>query len=106
MTREPSRLLDDALRRSGLSARDLARRTGVAESRISDYRAGRHDPGASRLLELLAATGADVRLGANFDRNGLILGELFDLADALAAGGSVTRDERIPSFRELVPGRD
>ena len=104
MAKAPGRLLDDALRCSGLSARDLAGRTGVAEGRISDYRAGRHDPGASRLLELLKAAGMEVRLGANFDRNGLILGELFDLADALAAGGFATRDERIPSFSELTRG--
>jgi transcriptional regulator with XRE-family HTH domain len=99
---EPAGILDEALRLEGLSARDLSRLTGIAESRISDYRNGRHDPGAARLMELLEAAGLEIRLAPNLDRNGLILGELLDLADALAAGTSVAREARIPSFAELT----
>lgn len=102
VNRGVSDILDEALRRGGVSARELSRRTGVNEGRISDYRNGRHDPGATRLLELLLAAGYEVGLKVNLDRNGLILGELLDLADALSIGAEADRQERLPSFAELV----
>jgi transcriptional regulator with XRE-family HTH domain len=92
-----SEILDEALRRSGLTARELSRRTGIAEGRISDYRSGRHEPGAARLIQLVEATGLGVQLRPVLDRNGLVLGELFDLADSLAVGSPATHEERIPS---------
>ena len=49
-----------ARRESGLRVRDLARRSGVAESRISDYEHGRHQPSVAMLQRLLDATGHDL----------------------------------------------
>ena len=102
MSRTPADLLDEGLRLTGMSASELSRRSGVAESRISDYRSGRHDPAAGRLIELLEVAGVNLSLRANFDRNGLILGELLDLGDALAIGTVASRPARIPSFAELT----
>ncbi len=103
------------MRRSGLSARQLAVRAGVSEGRISDYLHGRHDPGVRRLLALLAAADhtlavmpvADALDRTNaFDRNGLVLPELLDLADALAVGApSIPPRPAPPRFGDLVaPG--
>ena len=102
MSRTPADLLNEGLRLRGMSPSELSRRSGVAESRISDYRSGRHDPAAGRLIELLEAAGLSLSLRANFDRNGLILGELLDLGDALAIGTVASRPARIPSFAELT----
>ena len=99
-------LLRAALRRSGLSARELSARTGVSEGRISDYLHGRHDPGVRRLLVLLEAAGhtlAVVPAAKAFDRNGLVLPELLDLAEALAVGArSGSPRPAPPRFRDLV----
>ncbi len=101
-------LLREALKRSGMTARALALRTGVGEGRMSDYLSGRHVPGSDRLLAMVAATGQRLCLEAvpNFDRNGLVLPELLDLADAVAVDrGRPRREDRLPLFGELVAGR-
>lgn len=106
MRRTPAGLLDEGLRLKGISGSELSRRSGVAESRISDYRSGRHDPAAGRLIELLEAAGLDLSVRANFDRNGLILAELFELSDALSVGTVASRPARLPSFAELTQRHD
>lgn len=98
----PATLLREALSRSGLSARELARRTGVTEGRISDYLSGRHDPGANRFIQLVRAADFGLRLEPNRDRNGVVLAELLDLGDALAVGGEAPKPERLSSFSELL----
>lgn len=95
-------LFREALARSGLTARELSRRTGVTEGRISDYLSGRHEPGANRFIQLLRAAGYRIHLEASRDRNGLALAELLDLGDALAVGGETPKPERLPSFSDLL----
>lgn len=55
-------LLRSARAAAGLSQRDLARRSGVAQPLISAVENGRRQPGADLLLRLLRATGHDLRL--------------------------------------------
>lgn len=99
-------LLRTSLRESGLTARQLAARTGISEGRISDYLSGRHTPGSAQLQRMLAATGHGLRVVRDLDANGLILPELLDLSDAVAVDrGRPGRAEKLPLFRELVaPG--
>ncbi|MGH9056030.1 MAG: helix-turn-helix domain-containing protein [Acidimicrobiales bacterium] len=97
-------LLKEALRRSGMTARELSVRTGVAEGRISDYLKGRHDPGLTRALHLVESTGFTFALVPDRDRNGIVLAELLDLADALAVGTPRTRRGSPPRFADLLGG--
>jgi len=99
--KEASALLGSALDRAGLNARELSRRSGVAEGRISDYLSGRHDPGVARLSVLLAACGYELRLVPRRDHNGLVLAEL--LARAESAGKARTAQPEPPTWAELVP---
>lgn len=55
-------LLRSARAAAGLSQRDLARRTGVAQPLISAVENGRRQPGADLLLRLLRATGHEIWL--------------------------------------------
>lgn len=57
-----AQLLSTARRRRGLSQRELARRSGVAQPLISAIETGRRQPGADLLLGLLRATGYDLEL--------------------------------------------
>ena len=102
MAQSPVDLLREALARSGLSARQVARKSGVTESRLSDYLSGRHDPSATRLIYLLKNAGQQLQLQRDFDQNGLVLPELLDLADALSVGRSSTKPAFLPTFNELV----
>lgn len=96
-------LLRTSLRESGLTARQLAARTGISEGRISDYLSGRHTPGSAQLQRMLAATGHRLEVARDLDANGLVLPELLDLADAIAADhGRPPRDGRLPLFNDLV----
>lgn len=52
-----SALLRTARERSGLSQTELARRTGVAQSVVSAYEAGKRQPALTTLSKLIAATG-------------------------------------------------
>lgn len=102
MQQGASSILREALSHSGMTARELSRRTGVTEGRISNYLSGKHEPGADRLIDLVAATGHEVSLRRDLDRNGLVLGELMDLADALCVDGETRRADRLPTFKELI----
>jgi uncharacterized protein len=57
MTSSPGAVLRDARTRARLSQADVARRSGVAQSVISAYEAGRREPGVQTLARLVAATG-------------------------------------------------
>lgn len=68
-------LLRDARTRAGLTQRELARRTGVAQPTIARIEAGVADPRVGTLERLLAACGrslqATVRPGTGVDRSQL-----------------------------------
>lgn len=107
----------DTLRRArteaGLSARELSRRSGVAESRISDYEHGRHQPSVAMLQRLLDATGHEllalprVRV-IDPERNGRVFADVLSLVDAIPFGdlrkqSRGTRPEP-PRWSDLVGG--
>ena len=52
----------DARRRSGLSARELARRAGTSHATLLAYEAGRVDPGTKVAGRILGAAGFQSRL--------------------------------------------
>ncbi|HET6910978.1 MAG TPA: helix-turn-helix transcriptional regulator, partial [Mycobacteriales bacterium] len=54
---EPGTLLRTARERAGLSQSELARRSGVAQSVVSAYEAGKRQPALPTLSKLIAATG-------------------------------------------------
>ncbi len=96
-------LLRNALQHSGLSAREVARRSGISEGRLSDYVHGRHVPGSAQLLRILSATGFRVGLTPDLDHNGVLLAELLDLADAVMVDTDRPVDTtELPRFRDLV----
>ena len=103
-------LLQQALRRSGMTAREAALRSGISEGRISDYISGRHDPSVGQLFRVLRAMNCTievVRVEPACDDNGLELERLLDLADAISVGAAERKfDDRLPSFLELVRGVD
>lgn len=99
---ESASLLREALDRSGTTARRLAELAGVHEGRISDYLHARHVPGGDQLLRLVRALGFDLRLAPDLSRNGIVLAELLDLADALAVGSSGPPPAPLPRFRDLI----
>jgi len=104
--RDAPALLGSALDRAGINARELSRRSGVAEGRISDYLSGRHDPGVVRLAGLLAACGYELRLTPRRDGNGLVLTERLDEAEAAGpARGAEPAPPEPPTWAELVPAR-
>ena len=106
---EAAEILRAARRAAGLNVRQLARASGVAESRISDYEHGRHQPSAAMLDRLLRATGRE--LGARplspIDpaRNGAVLADVLSLADAVPSPAALGRQGRPPPprWRDLVP---
>ncbi|MHB1446057.1 MAG: helix-turn-helix domain-containing protein [Acidimicrobiales bacterium] len=100
--KEAPALLSSALDRAGLNARELSRRSGVAEGRISDYLSGRHDPGVARLAVLLTACGYELRLAPRRDGNGMVLAELLAGAESRSAGAGPPPPEP-PTWAELVP---
>jgi transcriptional regulator with XRE-family HTH domain len=51
----------DAVKRSGLSQRDVARKMGVTDNTISAYVTGFRRPSAGNLFRLARALGVDVR---------------------------------------------
>lgn len=59
---ESANLLRRARDQAGLTQRDLARRSGVAQPLISAYEKGRRQPGADMFLRLLRASGHEVAL--------------------------------------------
>ena len=56
-------LLHEARVRAGLTQSDLARRTGVAQSVVSEYEAGKREPAIPTLAKLIAGTGYQLTLG-------------------------------------------
>lgn len=82
-----SDILRAARRESGLRLRDLAGRTGVAESRISDYEHGRHQPSVAMLQRLLDATGHELvavrRPAIDVERNAKGFADLLTFVDAV-----------------------
>lgn len=52
-----SKRLNLALSKSGMSAAELSRKTGLSESIIASYRAGRYAPKQSRLYTIAQALG-------------------------------------------------
>ena len=64
---EPSTLLRTARERAGLSQSELARRSGVAQSVVSAYEAGKRQPALLTLSKLIAATGHT--LAINLERS-------------------------------------
>jgi transcriptional regulator with XRE-family HTH domain len=90
--------------------RELARRTGGAESRISDYEHGRHPPSAARLQQLLDGTGHELvavrRPLVDRARNGRIFADLSSFVDAMPLADlrrtGRTADAAPPTFAELT----
>lgn len=64
-------MLRETRRRSGISQRELARRSGVAYSVISAIETGQRDPSVGLLERLLAALGKELRVAAERDAEGL-----------------------------------
>ena len=56
-------LLHEARVRAGLTQSDLARRTGIAQSVVSEYEAGKREPAIPTLAKLIAGTGYQLTLG-------------------------------------------
>jgi predicted nucleotidyltransferase/DNA-binding XRE family transcriptional regulator len=56
-------LLHEARVRAGLTQSDLARLTGVAQSVVSEYEAGKREPAIPTLARLIAGTGHELTLG-------------------------------------------
>jgi transcriptional regulator with XRE-family HTH domain len=102
-------LLRTAMDRAGMSARQLAAKSGVSEGRVSDYLHARHTPGAAQLLRLLAATGHSLEVVPDLDANGLVLPEVLELGQALGVTRPASRADparsQLPSFSELVASR-
>ena len=103
-------LLRESRRRAGLTLRQVSRVSGVAESRISDYEHGRHEPSVAMLQRLLDATGhrlvAVARPRPDLQRNARVFADLLSLVDAIPfaamqeARGRVRPDP--PTWAELV----
>lgn len=59
-----SEVLRDARKRSGMSQLEVARRSGIAQSVISDYERGKREPGADTYAQLLEILGFTLELRA------------------------------------------
>lgn len=55
-------VLRNARKRSGMSQLEVARRSGIAQSVISDYERGRREPGADTYAQLLEILGFKLEL--------------------------------------------
>lgn len=103
-------MLRKARRDAGRSQRDVARLTGVPESRISDYEHGRHQPSAAMLQRLLAATGHELiaarRRSPDPERNARVFADVLSIVDAVPFG--LMQDERVhrlpepPTWSEVI----
>ena len=73
--------------RAGITQAELARRAGMPRSVVSAYEHGTRDPGTDALIRLLAAAGAELRLGRpspiDVARNAHIFEQVLDLAETL-----------------------
>jgi transcriptional regulator with XRE-family HTH domain len=104
-------MLRAARRQAGMTLRQLADLSGVAESRLSDYENGRHQPSVAMLQRLLRATGRVLALGRSAGpdavRNAGVFADLLSFVDALPAQpGGYSRRRRgsgePPTWSELL----
>lgn len=101
-TQKVAELLRYARRKSGLSARELARRVGTSHSTILAYEAGRKVPVTTTLLRLVHACGfsLDFELsprirGDNHYPRGVELEEVLELAAMFPARHSKKPDAKL-----------
>jgi transcriptional regulator with XRE-family HTH domain len=93
---------------AGMTARRLANVSGVAESRISDYEHGRHQPSVAMLQRLLDATGHDLVAVRRVDpeRNARVFADVLSLVDAVPFASMHQRSGRErpspPTWTELT----
>ena len=88
----------------------LRDRTGVAESRISEYEHGRHQPSFAMMQRLLSAAGHSLiavrRVGIDPRRNARIFADVLSLADAIPRGTVPPNESRVrqapPTWSELT----
>lgn len=83
-------LLREAREGAGLTQAELARRAGISRSVLNVYESGRREPGSEALARILAAAGYRLALRPSVRllddvRNGRILEQVLDLAEALPA---------------------
>ena len=83
-------IIDSALRFSGHSQAELARRAGITRSVLNAYLHGGRDPGAATLARIVTAAGRQLRttpaVGAvDPERAGRLLVQVLDLAEELPA---------------------
>lgn len=93
MTKDKSRtrvgrLVEEMLRRSGLSQAELSRRAGIPRSVLNAYLHGSREPGSEALARLAGAAGFDLSLverrsPVDAERAAGILVQVLDLAAAL-----------------------
>ena len=82
-------LLREARERAGLTQKQLAERSGIAQSTISAYESGAREPGVEALRKLLDAAGFDLTLrqrNPSAEEAGRIALSLWDFADRVKAG--------------------
>lgn len=104
-----SGLLRDARRRAGLSQRQLAARSGVAQPTIARIEAGRADPRFGLLQRLLEACGSwlvsEPTAGSGVDRTAIR--ELLALSPAERLALAVEEARNLATLEERVnAGRD
>ena len=96
-------MLRDTRHRAGLSQRQLAARSGVAETLISAYENGRRVPGGDALMALLEACGASLDLTTSVER---ARGSAAQLEQVAAIAMALPRRRpgplTYPTFRELT----
>ena len=83
-------IIASALRASGLSQAELARRAHVPRSVLNAYLRGTREPGGEALARIVAASGRRLGAGPSFrdvdlDRAGRLLVQVIELAEALPA---------------------
>jgi transcriptional regulator with XRE-family HTH domain len=82
-------LLSEARRAAGLTQAQLAQRTGIDRSVISQYETGAREPGVGTFLQMLSAMGAGISLtwfSEEQARRGAALSDLLRLAEELPRG--------------------
>ena len=81
-------LIESALRYSGLSQAELARRAGIPRSVLNAYVRGTREPGAGALARIVAASGREFRAApavrtVDVERAGRLLVQVLELAEHL-----------------------
>jgi transcriptional regulator with XRE-family HTH domain len=83
-----STLIESAMRASGLSQAELARRAGIPRSVLNAYVRGAREPGTEALARVVAAAGRRLRADPalrqlDLERAGRLLVQVLELAEAL-----------------------